>query len=141
MESSQHVTYTQYPLLNNNEVMMCSVEPCAEMDCPEGRPSRGTPMKICVSYPVDVCYVQPCFSATWETVNPFDKSVFISFANDGILGKWSDKVLCGTLRIEQKRKSSSSVKLVFSRDDSFLTFIKSSSGRWSSLFIPRLLSL
>jgi hypothetical protein len=71
-------------------------------------------MKICVSYPVDVCYVQPCFSATWETVNPFDKSVFTSFANSGIFGKWfnksafsgiandgifakwSDKVLCGT---------------------------------------------
>ena len=31
------------------------------------------------------------FSATWETVNPFDKSVFTSFANSGIFGKWFDK--------------------------------------------------
>ena len=48
-------------------------------------------MKICVSCPVDVCYVQLCFSATWETVNPFDKSVFTSFANSGIFGKWFDR--------------------------------------------------
>jgi hypothetical protein len=59
------------------------------------------------------------FSATWETVNPFDKSVFTSFANSGIFGKcfdksafsriandgifakWSDKVLCGTLNLLQ----------------------------------------
>jgi hypothetical protein len=52
-----------------------------------------------------------------RTVNPFDKSVFTSFANYGIFGKWfdksvfsgianngifakwSDKVLCGTLNL------------------------------------------
>jgi len=34
---------------------------------------------------------QPRFSATWKTVNPFDKSAFIEFANTGIFNKWFDK--------------------------------------------------
>ena len=56
--------------------------------------------------------LSPCI-----TVNPFDKSVFTSFANSGIFGKWfdklafsgiandgifakwSDKILCGTLNL------------------------------------------
>jgi hypothetical protein len=29
----------------------------------------------------------------------FDKSVFTSFATDGIFAKWSDKVPCGTLNL------------------------------------------
>jgi len=37
---------------------------------------------------------QPCFSATWGTVNPFDKSVFRIIANAGIFSKCFDTVLC-----------------------------------------------
>jgi hypothetical protein len=29
----------------------------------------------------------------------FDKSAFSGIANDGIFAKWSDKVLCGTLNL------------------------------------------
>ena len=43
--------------------------------------------------------VHPCFSATWGTVKPFNKSAFSGIANDGIFAKWSDKVLCGILNL------------------------------------------
>ncbi|MCF8070671.1 MAG: hypothetical protein K9L30_18980 [Desulfobacterales bacterium] len=38
--------------------------------------------------PVRIGERQPCFSATWATVNPRAKSAFIRFGNVAIFNKW-----------------------------------------------------